>query len=80
MDTSFVQTVNLHDKYPPSEPCSCEKCVSFCQRPGWWTVEEADKAITAGFANRMMLEVALEEDFGVLSPAFKGNEGITPSK
>lgn len=74
MGTSFVHILNLHEKYPPSEPCSCEKCISFCNRPGWWTVEEAEKAIVAGYANRMMLEIAPEEDFGVLSPAFKGNE------
>ena len=29
----------------------------------------------AGFANRMMVEVSPERDFGVLSPAFKGCEG-----
>jgi hypothetical protein len=65
---------DLHAKYPPSEPCSCEQCVSFCKRPGWWTVDEATKAIETGLANRMMLEVAPEFSFGVLSPAFKGNE------
>jgi hypothetical protein len=50
-------------------------CVSFCQRPGWWTVEEAGRAIQAGFAGRMMLEMAPEATFAVLSPAFKGCEG-----
>jgi len=64
----------LYDIYQPSEPCSCNKCVSFCIRPGWWTVEEAAKAINAGMANRMMLEVSPGYSFGVLSPAFKGNE------
>ncbi len=65
----------LVEKYPPSEPCSCNICVSYCKRPGWWTVEEAKHAIEAGFANRMMLEISPEFTFGVLSPAFKGNEG-----
>jgi len=65
----------LYKKYPPSEPCSCEVCKSYCERPGWWTVEEARKAIDAGFAKRMMLEIAPEQNFGVLAPAFKGNEG-----
>lgn len=65
---------SLAKKYPPSDPCSCDECISFCQRPGWWTVDEAEKAIDAGYANRMMLEVAPEFSFGVLSPAFKGNE------
>ncbi|GEM_PF-354846 len=67
--------VSLYQKYPPSEPCSCEVCKSYCTRPGWWTVEEAEKAIMCGFAGRMMLEVSPGRDFGVLSPAFKGNEG-----
>lgn len=61
-------------KYPSSEPCNCETCKSFCIRPGWWTVEEATKAIDAGYANRMMLEIAPELTFGVLSPAFYGSE------
>jgi hypothetical protein len=64
----------LQEKYPPSEPCSCEICVSYCKRPGWWTVDEAQKAIEAGYAERMMLEMSPKKDFAVLSPAFKGNE------
>lgn len=66
--------MTLLEKYPPSEPCSCDICRNYCQRPGWWTVSEAEKALTAGLANRMMLEISPEHDFGVLSPAFKGNE------
>lgn len=65
---------DLHNKYPPSESCTCDKCVRFCIRPGWWTIEEATLAIKEGYANRMMLEVSPEKDFCVLSPAFKGNE------
>lgn len=65
----------LAEKFPPSEPCSCEVCVAYCKRPGWWTFEEARKAVEAGMAHRMMLEMSPEKDFGVLSPAFKGNEG-----
>jgi hypothetical protein len=65
---------DLHQKYPPSTPCSCNICVSYCKRPGWWTVEEAEKAIGAGYAFRMMLEISDDKSFGVLSPAFKGNE------
>jgi len=67
--------LSLHDKYPPSPPCSCDICLSYCKRPGWWTINEAQKAIDAGFACRMMLEMSPEKDFVVLSPAFKGNEG-----
>jgi len=69
-----IFTSNLHEKYPPSEPCSCAVCLSYCRRPGWWTVGEAAKALEAGLAYRMMLEVSPEHDFSVLSPAFKGNE------
>ncbi len=65
----------LAERFPPSEPCGCERCVSFCQRPGWWTVEEAGRAIEAGLAGRMMLEMAPEGTFAVLSPAFYGCEG-----
>lgn len=64
----------LLKKYPPSESCSCDICTSYCQRPGWWTVAQAADAIAAGFANRMMLEMAPEGTFSVLSPSFKGNE------
>ena len=66
---------NLNEKYPPSEPCSCEICTAYCRRPGWWTLEEAGKAIEAGYGPRMMFEVSPDRRFGVLSPAFKGNEG-----
>ncbi len=61
-------------KYPPSEPCSCAVCLRYCLRPGWWTVQEAAGALRAGYGNRMMLEVAPERSFGVLSPAFRGCE------
>ncbi|HPT20345.1 MAG TPA: hypothetical protein PLR88_00250 [Bacteroidales bacterium] len=64
----------LKDKYPPSEPCSCDICRSYCQRPGWWTVSEAENALNSGLARRMMLEISPERKFAVLSPAFKGNE------
>ena len=66
---------DLHKKYPPSEPCSCDICRKYCIRPGWWTVGEAKKTIEAGFADKMMLELSPELTFGVLSPAFRGNEG-----
>ncbi len=65
----------LTEKYPPSEPCSCGVCLRYCQRPGWWTVEEAAHAIDAGYSVRMMLEISPDRRFGVLSPAFRGNEG-----
>lgn len=64
----------LATKYPPSPPCSCDICKSYCQRPGWWTVDEAARAMEAGYGKRMMLEMAPDFTFGVLSPAFKGCE------
>jgi hypothetical protein len=71
---------SLADKYPPSEPCSCEVCLFYCRRPGWWTVDEADRAINAGYAHRMMLELSPGMSFSVLSPAFKGCEAAMASK
>lgn len=65
---------SLAAKYPPSPPCACDVCRDYCRRPGWWTVEEADRAIQAGYGKRMMLEMAPGFSFGVLSPAFKGCE------
>ena len=64
----------LLEKYPPSQACACDICVGYCIRPGWWTVEQATQALDAGYGNRMMLEIAPELTFGVLSPAFKGCE------
>ena len=72
--------INLKKKYPPSEPCSCEICLDYCQRPGWWSVDEAAAAINAGYADRMMLEISPELTFGVLAPAFIGNEGNIANK
>jgi hypothetical protein len=66
----------LAEKYSPSPPCSCNICVGYCTRPGWWTVRQAVQAIRAGYEKRMMLEVSPELTFGVLSPAFKGCEGM----
>jgi Fe-S-cluster containining protein len=68
------RNLSLVDRYPPSEPCSCEICTAYCIRPGWWTVEEAARALDAGYGPHMMLEISPEHTFGVLSPAFKGCE------
>jgi len=66
---------SLGERYPASEPCRCDICKSYCLRPGWWTVQEAFRAMDAGYGNRMMLEIAPDMTFGVLSPAFGGCEG-----
>ena len=65
----------LETRFPPSAPCACEVCRSFCARPGWWTVDESRRAIAAGYGGRMMLELSPDRSFGVLSPAFAGCEG-----
>ena len=70
---------SLSKKYPPSKPCTCEICVGYCMRPGWWSVAEAARAMEAGYGPRMMLEMSPELTFGVLSPAFKGCEGDSAS-
>ena len=64
----------LAEKYPPSEPCACGVCLAYCRRPGWWTVKQAARALDAGRGPRMMLELSPDRSFGVLSPAFRGNE------
>lgn len=66
----------LVEKYPPSEPCSCDICRQYCARPGWWTVEQAALALDAGYTRRMMLEISPERTTAVLAPAFKGCEGF----
>jgi hypothetical protein len=68
--------IDLHAKYLPSEPCGCDICLAYCRRPGWWSVEQARAALEAGYGARMMLELAPEGGWGVLSPAFRGNEGF----
>jgi hypothetical protein len=71
----MTNSIPLCEKYPPSESCSCDICRGYCRRPGWWTVEEAERIVNSEYAGRAMLEISPERDFGVLSPAFKGNEG-----
>ena len=73
--TRSANSQSLAQKYPPSPACSCAVCLGYCARPGWWTVEEAARALAAGFGPRMMLEIPPEQTFGVLSPAFVGCEG-----
>ena len=68
------RVITLSEKYPPSSPCTCQVCLAYCTRPGWWTVAEAALALASGYGNRMMLEMAPDQSFGVLSPAFKGCE------
>ena len=75
--TRHKQKYVLAEKYSASSTCSCTICVGYyCTRPGWWTVREAAHALRAGYGKCMMLEVSPKLTFGVLSPAFKGCEGM----
>ncbi|REG04739.1 hypothetical protein [Pelolinea submarina] len=67
--------INLLKKYPPSASCGCDICRAFCHRPGWWSVSQAASALHGGLGSRMMLEVAPNRTYAVLSPAFRGCEG-----
>ena len=64
----------LQERFFLSPPCACSVCVACCRRPGWWTVNEAERCLAAGLGGRMMLEMAPDFTFGVLSPAFYGCE------
>lgn len=65
------------------DSCTCEECVSCCKSyPGWFTPDEALRAIEAGFASRFMLDwfepdsrLGNKERIFVLSPAGVGFEG-----
>jgi len=72
---SRSRSVLLQSLYPPSEPCSCEVCLRYCMRPGWWTLHEAKRVLRTDYVHRIMLEISPERTFGVLSPAFRGCEG-----
>jgi hypothetical protein len=68
------KSLTLVERFPPSLPCSCEICLNYCKRPGWWTLEEFATVLTTDYHRRVMLEVSPEMTFGVLSPAFYGCE------
>lgn len=72
---SMLLESDFRKRYPPSPPCDCQICRSYCARPGWWTVGETERTLDRGYASRMMLEISPERDLVVLSPAFRGNEG-----
>ena len=72
--------INLRECFPPSPGCDCNICRGYCKRPGWWTVEQAEHALSKGYAHRMMMEISPDFDFAVLSPAFSGCEGFIATK
>lgn len=63
--------------------CACQKCQSEClHNPGWFTPEEAAKAIAAGYARKLMRDwlepsskLGNEDRIYLLAPAARGCEG-----
>lgn len=57
--------------------CTCSECVEACTRnPGWFGPEDAEKALNAGLASKMMLDYwAGSPNIYVLAPASQGREG-----
>lgn len=52
--------------------CSCVRCTSLCRKaPGWFTPDEARRAIDAGFAEQLMLDYWIKHPSNVyiLCPA-----------
>ena len=72
----MAHKIKLAELFTPSPACTCQVCKGYCQRPGWWTVDQVSSAINEGLAGRMMLEVAPDFSFAVLAPSFKGCEGL----
>ena len=66
----------LYKRFPPSPSCSCAIYTQYCRRPGWPLVEEVRLAIQCDQGDRFMLEFSQDASFGILVPAFKGNEGM----
>lgn len=62
-----------------TKPCTCQTCVRACEKyPGWMTPEEAEKAIDAGYAPKLMIDWLSDFEDGnveVLAPASEGSEG-----
>jgi len=65
---------SYYDRFPPSPACSCHQCRAFCSRPCWPLIEEASEAIVAGLASCLMVAFSPDLSYGILSPAFRGNE------
>jgi Fe-S-cluster containining protein len=65
----------MMDQKTDFKSCSCSKCRSLCSNPGWFTPEEAERAIEAGYADKMMIDYLVgEPNIYILAPASKGCE------
>lgn len=60
----------------PSE-CACERCQSMCQAPCTGSVEDMERLIDAGYADRLMFDDLPSKGHppDILKPALKGVEG-----
>jgi hypothetical protein len=60
----------------PSE-CDCKKCQTMCHAPCCGSVEDFEKLIEAGFADRLMFDdlPSICDGGDILKPALKGHEG-----
>jgi Fe-S-cluster containining protein len=75
-------------KVRDTTPCQCEKCVKLCTRnPGWFTPDEAQRAIATGLADQLMLDWLDEDErydiqhtIWILSPASQNCWGEWHSK
>jgi len=56
-----------HRKISASDHAIAKYAQAIANDRDWWTVEEAARAITAGYGGRMMLEMSPQRSFGVLS-------------
>lgn len=59
------------------ESCTCNRCVGACKRnPGWFGLDDAERALNAGLAPKMMLDYWIDSPFVyILAPASVGYEG-----
>jgi len=65
---------SLPERYPPSEPAPAT-CAWPTGAAGWWTVEQADRALDARVRPAHDAGDGAGDDVRVLSPAFRGCEG-----
>ena len=59
--------------------CTCDSCKAMCSRPCYTTPRDAERLINAGFAGRLRAENSYDYETYVISPSFKGREGIDDS-
>ncbi len=57
--------------------CSCSKCKSMCHAPCCGSVEDFEKIIEAGYADRLMFDdlPSVCDGGDIIKPALKGHEG-----